>query len=119
MSEDILPKLEAPRPDSGRFLSSIVKYSKLSELFCYADVFLFVSLSSFEGLTAILLRFSAFASRKLLIIKLVDRDIAGSGAGTDSWAASVDGSGDVMTVEVALHADGLLDVDAAGACISV
>ena len=50
---------------------------------------------------------------------LVDGDGAGAGAGADGWAAAVDCSGDVVSVKVALHHDGPIGVDGAGAGFSV
>ena len=42
-------------------------------------------------------------------------DVAGAGLGLDDGTSAVDRCGDVVAVEVALHGEGLLDVDAAGA----
>ena len=38
-------------------------------------------------------------------------DAAGAGPGLDGGASAVDGCGDVVTIEVALQVDGLIDVD--------
>ena len=54
-----------------------------------------------------------------LKICLLDLDVAGACADADGGAAAVDDTTDVMTVEAALHGDGLRDVDAAGAGVGV
>ena len=38
---------------------------------------------------------------------LVDLDVAGAGVGADGGSSTVDDAGDVMTVQAALHGDGL------------
>ena len=46
-------------------------------------------------------------------LRLADGDVAGACVGVDGGAAAVDGSADVVTVQAALHGDGLGDVDGA------
>ena len=54
-----------------------------------------------------------------LSCELFDLNIAGAGADSNGGASAVDDAADVMSVEAALHGDGLRDVDAAGAGIGV
>ncbi len=49
----------------------------------------------------------------------LDGDAAGTGRGADSGATTVDRAGDVVSVEGALHHDGLIDVDGAGTSVGV
>ena len=57
--------------------------------------------------------------RRLGVLRLEDLDIAGAGADVDERAAAVDDAVDVMAVEVALHGDGLGDLNGAGAGVGV
>ena len=52
-------------------------------------------------------------------LRLFDLDIAGASAYANGGASAVDDATDVMTIEAALHSDGLRDVDAAGAGVGV
>jgi len=52
-------------------------------------------------------------------LRLFNLNIAGSGAYPNRGAPAVDDAADMMTIQAALHGDGLRDVDAARACIGV
>ena len=57
--------------------------------------------------------------RRELGMGLFDLNVAGAGADADGGATAVDDATYVMTIEAALHGDGLGDVDAAGTGVSV
>jgi hypothetical protein len=60
-----------------------------------------------------------FLGRRGLEFRLFDLNVAGAGADADGGAAAVDYATDMMTIEAALHGDGLRDGDATGACVGV